>query len=167
MAETARLTLKRLTLDDIDPYQEHILDDSRVSTTLSLSLRQPNLKASIVFRAMDSHWKVHNFGMFGLFDRQTGTLIGQAGLEYAMYKGKRYANLAYGIRYDDWGKGLATEAVQYCLQMGQNELGLSEIIAMVRPDNAASRRVLDKSGMEVWQLEENLVCYHRSHALGL
>ena len=46
-----------------------------------------------------------------------------------------------------WGQGYASEAGRAMLRRGFEELDLSEIIAVVRPDNVASDRVLNKLGM--------------------
>lgn len=54
-----------------------------------------------------------------------------------------------GYRYvrRHWGNGYATEAGRAMLGRGFEELGLAEIAAIVRPDNIASDRVLNKLGM--------------------
>lgn len=44
-------------------------------------------------------------------------------------------------------KGYATEAARASLNYGFNELKLNEIYAMADSDNAASRLVLEKTGM--------------------
>lgn len=46
-----------------------------------------------------------------------------------------------------WGRGLASEACMASLDFGFNELGLEQIVAFVLPGNAASVRVLEKTGM--------------------
>ncbi len=54
-----------------------------------------------------------------------------------------------GYRYvrRHWGNGYATEAGRAMLGRGFEELDLAEIVAIVRPDNVASDRVLNKLGM--------------------
>jgi ribosomal-protein-alanine N-acetyltransferase len=46
-----------------------------------------------------------------------------------------------------WGRGYATEATMSCLQFGFEHINLGHIIALVHPENQASRRVLEKCGM--------------------
>ncbi len=54
--------------------------------------------------------------------------------------------IVYGIA-DPWtGKGYATEAVRALLDYGFSEGGLSGIAGIVKPENAASGRVLEKLG---------------------
>ena len=46
-----------------------------------------------------------------------------------------------------WGKGLATEAAQACLQYGFENVEVESIVAIVHPENLASQRVIEKLGM--------------------
>lgn len=46
-----------------------------------------------------------------------------------------------------WGQGYATEAACACIAHGFQSLGLSEIAAVVDPENLASQRVLAKLGL--------------------
>lgn len=45
-----------------------------------------------------------------------------------------------------WGQGLATELAHASVRVAFEMLELSELIAFTLPDNAASRRVMEKSG---------------------
>ena len=47
-----------------------------------------------------------------------------------------------------WGRGLATEAARAALDFAFDRLALAEVIAMAVPANAASRRVMDRLGMQ-------------------
>ena len=55
--------------------------------------------------------------------------------------------IAYYIVRDHWGQGYATEASRACLDHGFADLGLDRIIGLAWPDNPASLRVMEKSGM--------------------
>jgi ribosomal-protein-alanine N-acetyltransferase len=56
-----------------------------------------------------------------------------------------------------WGQGLASEAAQAALAYGFERVGLERIIALTRPENIASRRVMEKLGM---RYEKNLQIFH-------
>jgi ribosomal-protein-alanine N-acetyltransferase len=51
------------------------------------------------------------------------------------------------VRRDRWGRGYATESLREALRIGHGELGLERIVALAYPENAASRRVMEKAGM--------------------
>ena len=55
--------------------------------------------------------------------------------------------IAYRLRRDRWGKGIATEAATAWLDRGFSLLRLPRIVAFVDPANTASLRVVGKIGM--------------------
>jgi RimJ/RimL family protein N-acetyltransferase len=46
-----------------------------------------------------------------------------------------------------WGKGYATEAALASVRFGFEQFHLDHLIALVHPENLASRRVIEKCGM--------------------
>ena len=65
----------------------------------------------------------------------------------AILRGAEEGEIWYLIRPENWGKGIATEAVKQLLDLGFGELGLHRIWATCLPENPASERVLEKVGM--------------------
>ena len=59
----------------------------------------------------------------------------------------RRSRSGYRFVPEAWGRGYATEAAEASLAYGFDVLGLDEIVAVAYPDNAASRRVMEKIGM--------------------
>jgi RimJ/RimL family protein N-acetyltransferase len=55
--------------------------------------------------------------------------------------------LGWRLARSAWGAGLATEAATAVLRDGFGRLGLSELIAVIHPENERSRRVATKLGM--------------------
>ena len=60
----------------------------------------------------------------------------------------RRVEIGYTIARAYWGQGYATEAVQALIQFGFEKMELVRIEAVVLPENLASSRVLEKSGMQ-------------------
>ncbi len=91
-----------------------------------------------------AHWKVHGFGSYLLdLDSQT---VGYAGLEFV--RETSYIDLRYGLVREVWGRGLALEAAQTCLEEGFRR-GLAETFyGAAAPENRASIAVLKKVGMK-------------------
>ena len=56
--------------------------------------------------------------------------------------------LAYALRSEYWGRGLATELARAAVAVGFERLGLREIVAFTLPTNRASWRVMEKTGFE-------------------
>ena len=53
------------------------------------------------------------------------------------------------LRREEWGKGYATEGAKAMLDYAFRELGKTEIVADIRPENLASRRVAERLGMQI------------------
>lgn len=85
------------------------------------------------------------FGRWGCYLRSTGSLIGFCGLKHL----DDLDEVDIGFRFlpEYWGRGLATEAARACLAYGFETIGLTRVIGLVLPENAASIRVLEKIGM--------------------
>ena len=56
--------------------------------------------------------------------------------------------LGYALGTRWWGLGYATEAASAVRDYALGELALPRVLALVRPDNAASIHVVEKIGME-------------------
>jgi ribosomal-protein-alanine N-acetyltransferase len=60
-----------------------------------------------------------------------------------------YGELGYLLAEPYWGKGIMTEAAGLTLEYGFGPLRLARIVAHADVENRASRRVLEKMGMNV------------------
>lgn len=58
------------------------------------------------------------------------------------------AELGYWFRREAWGKGYATEASRFILEMGFTTIGLHRIWGKCHTENIASARVMEKLGMK-------------------
>lgn len=141
--ETARLSLRRFTHCDL-PNLARIVADAEVMQFLG---RVPGplteAEAEAFLCSMIAHWERHGFGRWAVLNREDSRLIGCAGLR--SHEG--VAELVYLLDRPFWGAGLATEVAKACLRYGFEAHGFARIIAFARPANAASRRVLEKSGL--------------------
>ena len=65
--------------------------------------------------------------------------------------------IGYCLRPDFWGRGCAAEAAGALLALGFEQLQLHRIQASCDPENAGSRRVLEKLGLQLeGRLRQNL-----------
>jgi RimJ/RimL family protein N-acetyltransferase len=92
---------------------------------------------------------VDGFARLAIVLRDTGELIGDAGLSRTDVEGVEEVELGWIVRPDRWGMGFATEAGAGWRDRALGPLGLRRIVSMIRRGNLASRRVADKLGMAV------------------
>lgn len=75
-------------------------------------------------------------------------LIGTCGFHNFSIENNR-AEIGYDLHPDYWGRGLMTEAIFCLIKYGFEILKLHRIEAFIDPCNHASRRLLQKNGLEV------------------
>ncbi len=84
-------------------------------------------------------------GRWIVVEKDTGLLLGWVVLTHL--DGSQDIEIGYGFKAIAWGRGFATEAAMRLVRYGFEDLGLPEIVAVSRPENAASHRVLEKAGL--------------------
>ncbi len=94
--------------------------------------------------------------------RGTGEVVGWVGLGPLDFEPSQI-ELFYGIDRAFWGRGLATEAARAMLGYGFNKLGRHRIVAVVHPDNAASIRVIVKTGLRYERTIGSLPAEHNAY----
>jgi RimJ/RimL family protein N-acetyltransferase len=87
------------------------------------------------------------WGFWALEEREGERLVGGVGLFPLNWEGPEI-ELAYHIVPSAWGRGYATEAGKALLAAAW-DAGLDYVVAVALPENVASRRVMEKVGMEL------------------
>lgn len=90
-------------------------------------------------------WTEQRHFAFAVCDRNSGTLLGSAGLNQFNPR-HRIASLGYWIHQSHQGHGIASRAATAVARFGFERLALSRIEIVVLPDNHASRRTAEKAG---------------------
>src|ERR1700754_641674 len=93
----------------------------------------------------DAHQRRHGYSFWAVVERESGALIGDAGL-YRTPAGE--VELGYTLGAQWWGRGYATEAAGRWLATAFDVLGITEVVALAEPANRASLHVLEKLGMQ-------------------
>ena len=140
--ETPRLRLRPLRPDDLQDLYDVVFSDPAVTwdgSAGTLEEAQTSLDAKV------RHFEEHGFGMMSVVDRGDGALIGFAGLQ-RLEDGPE-VEIGYYLGRSAWGRGLATELAQALVERAFDDLGLARLVAVVRPENEASKRVLAKAGL--------------------
>jgi ribosomal-protein-alanine N-acetyltransferase len=140
---TTRLHLRRPSLDDLDAHYAMVGSDPQVAWNHQIQSRE---QAQAALERRIQHWQDHGFGMWMVIERATQQLIGHGGLQ--LLEDGTDVELGYYLGRAAWGRGLATELGMAVLRYGFTHLHLPKIVAVVRPENHSSQRVLAKLGFE-------------------
>lgn len=145
--ETDRLRIRSLTEADLNGMHA-IYGDAQTMRFIGGSGRPtegPEGTARIL-AWLRRHEALHGFSAWALDERDGEPMIGVAGLLWVEGHGPE-VEAVYLLRRDRWGQGHATEATRAVLDLAHGPLGLRRVIALAYPENVASLRVMEKTGM--------------------
>lgn len=164
---TERLLGRRPSPADLDGYRELFLDPA-VGGWLRPAPLLPYMEADVerMLREDERHWEDHGFGPWALVERESGSVVGRGGLWWTELDGRLEVELPWAIRSSQWGRGLATDAARAAARWAA-ELGFHEVIALILPQNLASRRVAEKAGFQPAGEAERAGLSHIVYRLGL
>jgi len=138
---TDRLTAERLNDSHLaDLVALHL--DAEVSRYLG-GVRSAEVTKSYLEVNM-AHWDQHGFGLWVL-RTEDGAFVGRAGIRHLLVDGVDEIEIFYAFRRGAWGLGFASEIATAMTEIGLSHLKLPSLIGVVFVENAASRRVLEKS----------------------
>ena len=150
MIETSRLRMRPLRPDDLQDLHDVVFSDPAVTWDGSVGTLEET-RGSLDAKIRQS--EDHGFGMMAVVDRGDGALIGFAGLQ--RMEGGPEVEIGYYLGRRAWGRGLATELAHALVERAFGELELPRLVAVVRPENEASKRVLAKAGLHPEGLEHH------------
>lgn len=92
------------------------------------------------------HWDSFGYGFWIFRDKLDNRFVGRGGLRRGYFGGNDEVEVAYALSPEFWNQGLATEIATASANVAFNQVGLSELVAFTLHTNAASCRVMEKSG---------------------
>ena len=140
---TDRLALRAYDPDDHEQMHEVLYGDAEAMRLIGGTVH-PDETARRVRGYAEMHVR-RGYAFWAVEERETGLLIGEAGLQPFGGEGPA-VELGYGFGPAFWGRGFATEAGRAIVAEAFTGLGLDEIVAVTRDENAASQHVLAKLG---------------------
>ena len=153
--ETKRCRVREFGMDDFDALyamyaQPHVTD---FIEPLYAYAQEREYEKNYIERI----YGFYGFGMWLVFEKETGQLIGRAGLEYREPCEEGEVEMGYLIAPSHWRKGYATEVCQAILTYAKEELGMEKIVSHVHLKNDASRHLLEKLGFSGEQKEDEWI----------
>jgi RimJ/RimL family protein N-acetyltransferase len=155
--QTERLLMRGWRDEDFQPWAA-ILGDPLVARGLGQDAGMSPFEAWRDMALMAGHWALKGYGNWVLEERDSGELVGRAGLYYP----PDWPELEVGwtVAREHWGKGYAPEAGRAAAAWAMEHLGLGHIVSLIHPSNEQSIRVAEKLG-------EKLEGHHRVRGFDL
>ncbi|MDQ1595000.1 MAG: hypothetical protein QOH40_1556 [Arthrobacter pascens] len=148
--ETNRLQLRQFTLDDVDLLVE--LDgDPRVMRYITggAPTSRSEIEGEVLPAFLGYYRKFPGYGFWAAIDKTSNEFLGWFHYRPAPGDPLDQPELGYRLRCAAWGKGYATEGCRALITKGFAEFEVQRVVASTMAVNAASRRVMEKSGMRL------------------
>ncbi|WP_205729134.1 GNAT family N-acetyltransferase [Ferrimonas sediminicola] len=143
---TERLTIRELTPEDAPFYLKLLNEQPFIDGIHDKGVRSLEQARQHLADGPIASYRVHGFGMYHLSLTRGGAPVGIAGL--IKREELPWPDIGYAISEAYFGLGLATEACRAVMSYAREGLGLPVVVGVVSEHNLASRRVLQKLGLE-------------------
>ena len=142
--ETDRLILRPLTEADAQAAFENWTSDAQVARFMRWERHADIAQTKEWLAAEAALADSEDVYDWGLVEKQSGELIGSAGLVFNEDEGM--FELGYNVMKNRWGQGYATEAARCIVEFGIKVLGQAALFCCHARENPASGKVMEKIG---------------------
>jgi RimJ/RimL family protein N-acetyltransferase len=148
--ETGRLTLRQFTKDDVDNLYD-LNSDPEVMRYITGGKPTPRvqIRDEIIPFHLAVYQRFDRLGTWAAESSVTGEFLGWFHFRPGPGADITNIDLGYRLRRSTWNKGYATEGSRALIGMGFTELGVERVFAHTLTVNTASRRVMEKCGLEL------------------
>ncbi len=141
--ETERCFLRETVPEDVDAFYE-IYSDPQVTRYTEDLYESKVSERAYIREYIERIYKYFEFGVWTIFWKETGEIIGRAGLN--VREGYDMPELGYVIAHPWQGKGIATEVCREILKYARSEFGFERVMTLIQKENTASMQVAGKLG---------------------
>ena len=144
--ETPRLALRRFTLEDAEFILRLLNEPSFLQFIGDKGVRTLDDARDYLRKGPIASYEQFGFGLYLTTLKRDGTAVGMCGL----LKRESLPDVDIGFAFlpEFWSQGYGLEAAAAVLSHGRKAFSLDRIVAVARPENHASIRLLEKLGMK-------------------
>lgn len=143
ICETERCIVRETVPEDVESFYD-IYRDKEITRYMENLFEDREKERQYIRDYIEKVYGFYGFGMWTVCLKETGEVIGRAGL--SMREEFEEAELGYVIGKKWQRQGLAEEACREILAYGREELGFERVRALMHPENTASERLCRKLG---------------------
>lgn len=143
ICETERCLVRETVPEDVDSFYR-IYSDESITAYMEDLFEDEEKEKQYIRDYIEKVYGFYGFGMWTVCLKETGEVIGRAGL--SMREGFEEPELGYVIGKKWQRQGIAAEVCRKILAYGRDELGFERVRALMHPGNTASKRLCCKLG---------------------
>lgn len=145
--ETKHLIAKSPSLKDFNNLYS-LQSDAQVMQYIGTGERRTIEEVRESLQEIIHYYEKNGFSFFSIFEKNTGHFVGQGGFFHLGFDDTQPTiELGYRLHKIFWNKGYATELAKGLITWGFSNLGIDKLVAVIKPENDRSRKVLQKAGM--------------------
>ncbi len=150
--ETDRMMLRPFEISDFKEVYEFSSNKDVQKYTGDKTIETLQQAKDLIKRVWLNDYNTYGYGRWAVIYKPNNKLIGFAGLKYL----PEFNETDIGFRFlpSYWGKGLASEVSEEIIKYGFKKLNLKQIIGIAMPENTASNKVLQKTGFQLYKVDE-------------
>jgi ribosomal-protein-alanine N-acetyltransferase len=146
LIETDRLALRELQAGLDETFVLELLSSRGFIENIGdRGVRDLESARRYILEGPGASYAQNGYGLWRVARREDDTPVGICGL--VRRDGLEAPDVGYAFLEETWGRGYAVEAASATLDYARGVLGLGLILAITKPGNQASIRVLEKIGM--------------------
>lgn len=150
---TDRCFLRETKVEDVEAFYE-IYKDPSITEYMEDLFEDPDQEIAYTEDYIRNVYEFYGFGVWTVCLKETGQVIGRAGLSYR--EGFEDPELGFMIGRSWQRRGLAREICEAILDFGRKELEFEKVIAFAETENRVSCHLLEKLGFVI-EGEETLL----------
>jgi ribosomal-protein-alanine N-acetyltransferase len=143
IVETSRMRLREFGEGDLDALTAMVADEEQMRFYPRPKTRK---EASAWIKWNLSLYEAHGFGFWFMESIETAQFLGYSGIR--PHEKLAEIEMGWHTRKKFWNHEVATEGALACLDLAFTRFDLQRLIALIAPQNIASRRVAEKIGMQ-------------------
>jgi RimJ/RimL family protein N-acetyltransferase len=140
--------MRQLELSDVDALHK-VIGDRQAMGNQARTLNETHAW----IRYHRGGYARHGFSLWALIARDSGELIGDCGVFYRNVTGRDEFEMGCHLRRDQWGRGIANEALAAVRAYARDQLGARRLVSITEPTNTRSIRLMEPYG---WTLERTI-----------
>lgn len=161
--QTERLIIDEITDADALFTLAILNDDDFIHYVADRGIRTEDEARAYIRDRLRASYQEHGYGMAAVRLKTTGETIGMCGL--VNRDSLEYVDIGYAFLPTARGKGYAYEAAAAVMKMGVEDFHLTQLAAIIHPDNTDSRTLAEKMGMKLHSMirltpEDEEICLY-------
>ena len=142
---TERTRLRETVVEDVPEFYR-MYEEPSITRYMEGLFEDMAEEVAYTIQYRENIYELFGFGIWTVLDRETGELIGRAGI--TSREGFEEPEIGFVIRKDRQKEGIAFEVCNALLSYAKEVLEFDVITAFVMPQNVPSVRLLEKLGMK-------------------